>query len=227
LENLEKIKKSNEVAPLPVVNKNAVGSSVCRSKVSSLWYHYCEKNNHNTADCRAIAKTKQQKKVRFEAKSVPKRQSLAFLFEETNALKRQWKPEKFIMNKKRKVESLLSTEINLTTSNDEDEEYFVTFPNIFSCITKPGTNTSVTAELEVSHKANHEENVLSALADTDFSSSIILGTFVSKDHIINAESSQPIGVQCVDTSPLTKNISNIFTSRIQSKKTNFLDISSG
>ena len=67
----------------------------------------------------------------------------------------------------------------------------MTFPNIFSPGTpKPGTNTSVTTELVVSLKANQEENVLRALADTGASSSIILGTFLSKDHIINGESSQ-------------------------------------
>jgi hypothetical protein len=49
---------------------------------------------------------------------------------------------------------------------------------------------SVTRELVVSLKANQEENVPRALADTGASSSIILGTFLSKDHIINGESSQ-------------------------------------
>jgi hypothetical protein len=36
-----------------------------------MWCHYCDKNNHNTADCRAIAKFKQQKnnKAQFEAKA--------------------------------------------------------------------------------------------------------------------------------------------------------------
>jgi hypothetical protein len=52
-----------------------------------MWCHYCDKNNHNTADCRAIAKFKQQKKACFEAKAGPKKKSLAFLFEEINELK--------------------------------------------------------------------------------------------------------------------------------------------
>ena len=169
------------MAPLPVDNKKTVSSSVGRSKVSNLWCHYCERNNHNTADCRAIAKMKQQKKVRFETKAAPERKSLAFLFEEINALKRQLKP--VTKNKKRKAESLLSTKINLTTSSDEDEEYFVTLPNIFSPGTpKPGTNTAVTTELVVSLKANQEENVLRALADTGASSSIILGTFLQRSY---------------------------------------------
>jgi hypothetical protein len=42
---------------------------------------------------------------------------LAFLvlFEEINALKRQLKPEKTASNKKRKAESILSTEINVVS----------------------------------------------------------------------------------------------------------------
>jgi hypothetical protein len=48
---------------------------------------------------------------------------LAFLFEEINALKRQLKPEKTASSKKRKrkAESILSVEINLTTSSEEHE----------------------------------------------------------------------------------------------------------
>jgi hypothetical protein len=67
--------------------------------------HYCDKNNHNTADCRAIAKFKQQKKTHFEAKAEPGKKSLAFIFEEINALKRQLKPEKTASSKKRNNES--------------------------------------------------------------------------------------------------------------------------
>jgi hypothetical protein len=54
---------------------------------------------------------------------------LAFLFEEINALKRQLqlKPEKTASSKKRKAQSILSTEIKLTTTIDEGEiqEYFL------------------------------------------------------------------------------------------------------
>jgi hypothetical protein len=46
---------------------------------------------------------------------------LVFLFGEINGFKRQLKLEKTANNKKRKVESILSTEINLTTSSDEGE----------------------------------------------------------------------------------------------------------
>jgi hypothetical protein len=93
-----------------------------------MWCHYCDKNNHNTADFRAIAKFKQQKKARFEAKAEPGNKSLAFLFEEVNALKRQVKPEKTASSRKRKAESILLTEINLTTSSDQGEkqEYLFT-----------------------------------------------------------------------------------------------------
>jgi hypothetical protein len=50
-----------------------------------------------------------------------------FLFEEINAVKRQLKTENTASSKKRKAESILSIEINLTTSSDEGEEYLFTF----------------------------------------------------------------------------------------------------
>ena len=133
LKNLEKFRRINGPTPtLPIDNEKHVTSSVGKyRKSSNLWCHYYDKNNHNTADCQAIAKAKPQKKAHFEAKAVPGKKSLAFLFEEINAIKRQLKPAKIAASKKRKVESLLSTEINLTTSSDEDEEYFVTSPNFF------------------------------------------------------------------------------------------------
>jgi hypothetical protein len=52
-----------------------------------MWCQCCDKNNHNTAECREIAKFKQQKKACFEAEAGPGKKSLAFLFEEINALK--------------------------------------------------------------------------------------------------------------------------------------------
>jgi hypothetical protein len=75
LENLEKIRCTNGPNPssLPVDNKKSVTSSVGKSyknyKGSNMWCHYCDKNNHNMAACRAIAKFKQQKKSCFEAKA--------------------------------------------------------------------------------------------------------------------------------------------------------------
>jgi hypothetical protein len=126
---LEKIRRTNGPNPssLPVDNKKrvSVASSVGNSKNhkgSNIWCHYCDKNNHNAADCRATAKFKQQKKACFEAKAGPGKKSLAFLFEEINAHKRQLKPEKTASSNKRKVESILSTQSNFTTSSDEIEQ---------------------------------------------------------------------------------------------------------
>jgi hypothetical protein len=102
LENLEKIRRTNGPNPssLPVDNKKSVSvtSSVDKSsknhKGSNILCQYCDKNNHNSADCRAIAKSKHQKKACFEDKSGSGKKYLAFLFEEINALIRQLKPEK-------------------------------------------------------------------------------------------------------------------------------------
>jgi hypothetical protein len=67
-----------------------------------MWCHYGDKNNHKTADCRTIAKFKQQKKAHFEARAGPGNKSLALLFKEINALKSQlrFKPEKTASSKK-------------------------------------------------------------------------------------------------------------------------------
>jgi hypothetical protein len=116
LENLEKIRHTNGPNPssLPVDDKKRVSltSSVDKSsknhKGSNMWCHYCDKNNHNTANCRAFSKFKRQKsnKASFEAKSGTRKKSMAliFLFEEINALKRQLKPEKTASSKKRNKE---------------------------------------------------------------------------------------------------------------------------
>jgi hypothetical protein len=89
LENLEKIRRTNGPNPssLPVYNKKrlsftiSVGKSSKNHKGSNMWCHYCDKNNHNTADFRTIAKFKQQKnnKACFEAKAGPGKKSLGFL----------------------------------------------------------------------------------------------------------------------------------------------------
>jgi hypothetical protein len=83
-----------------------IGKSSKNHKGSNMWCHYCDKNSHNTADCRAIANFKQQKKAHVEAKAGTGKKYLAFifLFEEINALKRQLKPEKTASSKKRKEE---------------------------------------------------------------------------------------------------------------------------
>jgi hypothetical protein len=76
-----------------------------------MYCHDCDKKNQNTCDCRAIAKFKHQKKDRFEAKAVPGKKSLAFLFEEINTPKRKLKPEKTANSKKRKDKSIFSIKL--------------------------------------------------------------------------------------------------------------------
>jgi hypothetical protein len=123
LENLEKIRRTNGLASAVAVdNKKLITSSVGvgkNNKSSNVWCHYCDKANHNTANCKAIMRDKQHKKAKSEAKAVPGKKALAYLFEEINALKKQLKsPAKGTNPKKRKAESLLSKEINLTNSSD-------------------------------------------------------------------------------------------------------------
>jgi hypothetical protein len=80
-EHAEKTRHTNGPNPssLPVYNKKrasvtiSVGKSSKNHKGSNMWCNYYEKNNHNTDDCRAIAKFKQQKKAHFEAKAGPER----------------------------------------------------------------------------------------------------------------------------------------------------------
>jgi hypothetical protein len=146
LENLEKIRHTNGLGPATLTVDNnkkvsvtsSVGKSSKNPKGSNMWCHYCDKNSHNTDDCRVIAKFKQQKnnKACFKAKAGPGKKSLSlfFLFEEMNVLKRQLKPEKTESSKKRKAESILSTEIKLTTSSDEGEnkEYLFTSSKPYS-----------------------------------------------------------------------------------------------
>jgi hypothetical protein len=83
LENLEKIRSTIDPNPssLSIDNKkrvsvtSSVGKSSKNHKGSKMCCDYCDKNNHNTADCRAIGKFKQQKnkKACFEAKAGPGR----------------------------------------------------------------------------------------------------------------------------------------------------------
>jgi hypothetical protein len=70
-----------------------------------------------------LTSSNERKESYFEVKSGPGKKSWVFLFEEINELKRyvQLKPEKTSSSKNRKTESLLSTEINLTTSSHESE----------------------------------------------------------------------------------------------------------
>jgi hypothetical protein len=70
LENLEKISNFSNSAILPVNNKkkSVICSMVKASKnpkSSNMCCHYCDKNNHNTADFRAIYKFNDQSKTCF------------------------------------------------------------------------------------------------------------------------------------------------------------------
>jgi hypothetical protein len=79
------------------------------------------------------------------------------------------KPEKTASSKKRKAASLLSTEINLTTSSDEgdDTKYISNSSKPFSSRkTKLAKSSHPTIELVVSLIVNNEEHLLRALADT-------------------------------------------------------------
>jgi hypothetical protein len=75
LENLDKIRCTN--GPTVAVDNNipllsSVGLVVAKKKQKSkLWCHFCDKTNHNTAECQEIAKAKQHKKAQHETKAVP------------------------------------------------------------------------------------------------------------------------------------------------------------
>jgi hypothetical protein len=107
--------------------------------------------------CRAIAKAKQRKNGHSEAKAVPRKKSLAFLFEEINSLRKQLNT-KITNYKKRKIETVCSNEINLTTTSHEDEEYFPFFSSLQRLKSnKLAKTTHPTSELVVSLKINNKE----------------------------------------------------------------------
>jgi hypothetical protein len=91
LENLGKIRRTNGpgLALLQVDDKKSflvsVTSILCKSSknpnASKVWFHYCDKNKHNSDDCREISKFNRQKKACFEAKYGLGKKSLVFLFE--------------------------------------------------------------------------------------------------------------------------------------------------
>jgi hypothetical protein len=68
-----------------------------------MWCHYCDNNNHDKVNFRAIAKFKQQKKAQFEVKAGSGKKTLVILFEKS--------PEKTASNKNRKAEYLFSRSI--------------------------------------------------------------------------------------------------------------------
>jgi hypothetical protein len=99
----------------------------------------------------------------------PKRgkKSLAFLFEEINALKRQLKPERLqtVTRGRLNPSSLLKFMSNLTTNGYEGEEYLVTSSKLFSSSkTKLAKSSHPTTESFLSLIVNNEEHLLRALA---------------------------------------------------------------
>jgi hypothetical protein len=81
-----------------------------------------------------------------------------------------------------KAESILSTEINLTTSSDEgdNQEFLFTSSKPFKSIkTKLAKSSHPTTGLVVSLIVNNEKHLLRALPDTGASSSSILEVYTS------------------------------------------------
>jgi hypothetical protein len=150
------------------------------------------------------------------------------LFERINALKRQLNPEKTAIIKKRKTESILSTEINLTTSSDEGEhqEYLFTSSKPFSFSkTKLAKSYHPTTELVVSLIVNNEEHMLRALADTGASSSIIIEAYTSAPFIKIDNSNTTTWSTHWVVSLLQVKLRyacDIFTPRVQPQETNVL-----
>jgi hypothetical protein len=98
------------------------------------------------------------------------------------------KPEKTASSKKRKAESILSTEINLTTSSDEGEQQdylFATYKPFSSSKTKiaKSFHPKPITELVVSLIVNNEEHLINALFDTGSKNSIILEAYTSAPFI--------------------------------------------
>ena len=93
LENLDKIRRMNGPAPTVAVDNNTsitsrVGVGPVRKKQkTNMWCHYCDKNNHNTAECREIAKAKQHKKAQYGSKAVPGKRPYPFFSKRLTPLK--------------------------------------------------------------------------------------------------------------------------------------------
>jgi hypothetical protein len=92
--------------PFGPTYSSSVGVAVI-TKIRENVVSQLRQKKHNTADCRAIAKAKQRKNGNSEAKAVPGKKSLAFLFEEFNSLKKQLNT-KIPNSKKRKIETVRS-----------------------------------------------------------------------------------------------------------------------
>jgi hypothetical protein len=115
-ENLETIRYNNNPVTLPVDKKKPitvtsnVGKYSKNPKYSDTWYHNHDKNNHNTADCRAMDKIKQQKKAHFETKSGLRKKYLISLplFEVINALKAQFISKRTASHKNTTIKIIIS-----------------------------------------------------------------------------------------------------------------------
>jgi hypothetical protein len=165
-------------------------------------------------------------KAQHGSKAVPGIKAASFLFEEINSLKKQLKPVKTENPKKRKAESHLSTEINLTNRSDEMEECFL-FPSTISrSSTKLVENSHPTTKLAVTLNFNQEKHVLRALADTGASSSINLETYTSKDSIKqNIKNKTTWSTMNGQFTTDKTGIVNLLASRVQSQEANYLGIS--
>jgi hypothetical protein len=77
LENLEKVRRTNGPSPtLHIDDKKSITSSLGVGKFnksSKQWCHLCDKNNHSTAYCRAIAKPSSKKRLPLEPRQFPER----------------------------------------------------------------------------------------------------------------------------------------------------------
>jgi hypothetical protein len=81
LENLEKIRRTNGPNPssLPVDNNKTVSVTISVDKPpknykgSNMWCHYCDKSNHNTADCKQSTNLSSRNRLALKAKLDPER----------------------------------------------------------------------------------------------------------------------------------------------------------
>jgi hypothetical protein len=110
------------------------------------------------------------------------------LFQEFIALKRNLNLEKTEKTRRaaRKSVSIFSTEINFTSSSDEDEERDDLFTSSKPFSSRKNNLEKVshpTIELVVSLIVNNEEHLLRAIADTVTRSSIILDAYTSAPFI--------------------------------------------
>jgi hypothetical protein len=96
--------------------------------------------------------TKVQKKAYFEVKSVPRKNSLAFLFVKVcNVIKSHLEPEKIVSSKKGNTKYLFSTEINLNTNSSSK-----CFDSILTKLAKPSYPNTELVEGNITHCQSRE-----------------------------------------------------------------------